>query len=364
MNRSICLLAILAWSVAHIWATDYATPRQQAIATFLELNGLDTLAAGEHTHYSYKAKPLSIRVNEWNEVEHIGFKLFNRDITQKSETVLYDFIERYMLEKVAAENTDHAIRLALDNVIFNAGTPNDVLRFSGDEEFSFSRESFKDYSIEWKRNGKTILSVTFDMDYQLLTGCNAIQLEEVFLKRLTRFKAKERTTIADIEEFPNDNYYIKQGESFLADAIRNDLYFQHKEGKWELISGSKEAYKALSNTMLCSNTEGEYLLELQLDKYGYKESSCSVNLKALQQLCEEEGCTAYFGIKEKKEDRYTGTLFMVNDQSGYAHMLSVQVPIDAINKKKGVLKGRLFVYIPLQTVTKKFFNQNSYKNIQ
>lgn len=356
---------ILAWSVALVWATDYATPRQQALATFLELKGLDTLAVGTHTHYSYKGKPLTIRVNEWNEIEHIGFKLFDRAAIQKSETVLYDFIERYMLEKVAAEGTDHAIRLALDNVKFNAGTPNDILKLNGNETFSCTGEAFDKYSIEWRENDKPLLSVTFDMDHQLLTGCNAIQLEEIFMKRLTRFKSRERATEIDSKGFPSTDYYVKEGEHFLIEAIRNDLYYQCKDSTWELISGGKETYKALTNTMLCSDTEGEYKLNLQLDKYGYKESHCTVALRALQQLCcEEEGCTAYFGIKEKKGDTYTGTLFMVNNHLGYTHMLSIQIPIDAINKKEGTIEGRLFVYIPLQNVTKKLFNQDSYKNIQ
>ena len=364
MKKNLCLIAILAWSVAQLWATDYATPRQQALATFLELKGLDTLSVGTHTHHSYKGKPLSIRINKWNEVEHIGFKLFDRTVVPKSETVLFDFIERYMLEKVAAEGTDHAIRLALDNVKFNAGTPKDVLQLSGNEAFSYNCETFDEYSIEWRKNDKTILSVTFDMDYQLLTGCNAIQLEEVFMKKLTRYKAGERAKKIDCEGFPATDYYTKEGEHFLIKSIRNDLYYQHKDNKWELISGGKEAYKALANTMLCTDAEGDYKLSLQLDKYGYKESHCVVELKALQQLCEEEGCTAYFGIKEKKDNTYTGTLFMVNNHSGYTHMLSVQVPIDAIKNKKGVIEGRMFVYIPLQNVTKKLFNQESYKNIQ
>lgn len=364
MKRNLCLTVMLAWSVALLWATDYATPRQQALAAFLELKGVDTLSVGEHTNYSYKGRPLSIRVNEWKEVEHIGFKLFNRAIAQKNETVLYDFIERYLLEKIAAENTEHAVRLALDNVKFNVGTPNEIFLFTGNETFHYSCESFTSYSIEWKRGNRTVLSISFEMDYQLLTGCDAVQLEELFLKKMLRYKVKENDTVNYEIDFPEEDYFVKEGNYFLIDAIRNDLYFQRNEGKWELIADEKDAYKSLSNTMLCSKTEGNYRLNLKLDKYGYKESSCSVDLRALQQLCEEEGCTAYFGIKEKREDKYTGTLFWTNELLGYTHMLSVEMPIEALKKKEGILKGRLFVYIPMQNVTKKFFNQNNYKKIQ
>ena len=364
MKRKLCLVLILAYSVAHIWATEYVTQRQQALANFLGLEGLDTLSVGEYDHYTYKAMPLSVRVNEWNEVEHIGFRLFNRSLMLKKEEILYDFLERYLLEKIAAENTDYAVRLGMDNVWFNVGTPKTIFTFSGNEMFCYTCDSLKGYLVEWKENGKTKLSITFDMDYQLLTGCNAIQLEEIFLKRLTRFRQKRRNTVIEEMEFPDCDYYVKIGRSFLNDAIRNDLYFQRKNNVWELISGGDDAYKSLSNTMLCSETDGEYILKLLFDRYGYKESCHLVSLRTVQQFCEEEGCLGYFGIKEKKNATFTGTLFLVNEFLGYAHMLSIEIPFDVLERKEGVLEGRLFVYIPLQNVAKELLNKNNYSKKQ
>lgn len=360
MKKGLCILMVLAWLVAPMWATDYATPRQQAMAAFLELDGLDTLSVGEHTNYSYKTHPLSIRVNEWKEIEHIGFKLFNRAGIQGADNVVMDFLERYLLEKIAAKDTDHAIRLGFDNVTFNTGTPEDVFRLSGNEDFYSTCVSMTSYSVEWRKNDKTILSITFDMDYQLLTGCNAIQLEEVFLKKLKRFEATETSMCAQ-QDFPDSDYYIKEGNFFLIDAINNNLHFRKEDGEWKLMTGGKSQYKSFSNTMLCPEAEGNYELNILLDKYGYKESSCTTELRALQQLCEQEGCTSYFGIKEKKEETLTGTLFMVNNKLGYTHMLSVQFPIDALERKEGAIDGRLFVYIPLHNISKRFFNQNNYR---
>ena len=78
----------------------------------------------------------------------------------------------------------------------------------------------------------------------------------------------------------------------------------------------------------------------------------------------EIDANVFMRIKEKRKDRYTGTLFWTNELLGYTHMLSIEMPIEALKKKEGILKGRLFVYIPMQNVTKKVFNQNNYKKIQ
>ena len=99
--------------------------------------------------------------------------------------------------------------------------------------------------------------------------------------------------------------------------------------------------------------------------YGYKEAKDTIRLIDWLGLCEQEGCTPYFGMKSKTDSTYTGTVFMVNEACGFVHMLSVAVPIRDVGKREGLIEGRLFVYIPARGFRDKLLlNITDYKAIK
>lgn len=364
MNKSHCLIIVLlmlastsAWGKAV-----YSTARLQAMASLLSLPGIDTLSAGKYTHFSYKSHPLNVRINRWKEVEHIGLSLFSPEVKKVQQSPVYDFLERYLLELDIYKGTDHAIRLGFEQVQFEIGNASVALKLDGSEEFRQSGKAFRNYHVEWLKEGKVILAISFDMDYQLLSGCNTVELEKNYLKKIRRYRTENAAPSDFDAAFPNDGeYYIKGGSTFMIDGIRNDLYFQKGKDGWTLISSSSKPYQSIANAMLSMQTGGDYDLTFTLDMYGYKEEKDTVKLIDWLGMCAEEGCTPYFGMKSKTDSLYTGTVFMVNETSGFLHMLSVKFPIATLQEGKGNIEGRLFVYVPLHNVTEKLFNNTDYK---
>ena len=59
----VILIGVLMTCGCPSQATTYASARLRTIAYRLELPGLDTLPAGEYTHYTYRSHPLSVRIN-------------------------------------------------------------------------------------------------------------------------------------------------------------------------------------------------------------------------------------------------------------------------------------------------------------
>lgn len=361
MRRSYFLIGLLLFSCSFIWGTTrFSTLKLEAIASSLSLSGLDTLSIGEYSHFSYKARPLIVRVNRWNEVEHIGLNLFDSSVKDDKLLPVYDFMERYLLELDLIKETEQRIRLGLNKVSFLTGDNKTVFEFNGTEEFSSSLESFRTCRAEWKRKGKTILAIAFDLDYQMLAGCDIIELEQNYLKRLKHYEALEPNDFPKFKFPQNEKYHIVQGSTFMLNAIRNDLYFKKGE-TWSLLSDTLKPVQSISNTMISRNVIGDYDLSVTFDLYGYKVEQTIVKLDNWLGLCEEEGCIAYFGLKEKLIDGYTGTVFMVNENCGYMHMLSVNFPMETLRKKKGNIEGRLFIYVPLHNVSERFFYQTNYK---
>lgn len=361
MRRSCFLVGLLMFSCSFVWgAIGFSTLKLKAMASSLSLPGLDTLSTGEYFHFSYKERPLSVRINRWNEVEHIGLKLFGSSVKDGRPLSVYDFMERYLLEVDLAKGTEQAIRLFSNRISFHVGDSDTVFDFDGTEEFDCSLEMFRTCHAEWKKSGQTILAMTFDLDYQMLSGCDIIELEQNYLNKLGRYEALPPNDFHEFD-FPQKNkFHIIQGTTFMLDAIRNDLYFKKGE-TWSLLSDTLKPVQSISNAMISRNAVGDYDLYVTFDLYGYKVEQMKIKLDNWLGLCEEEGCVGYFGLKEKSAESYTGTVFMVNESCGYIHMLSVKFPMETLRKKKGDIEGRMFVYIPLHNVSERFFHQTDYK---
>jgi|GEM_PF-893152 hypothetical protein len=360
----VILIGVLMTCGCPSQATTYASARLRTIAYRLELPGLDTLPAGEYTHYTYRSHPLSVRINEWNEVEHIGLELFAEQQKQDEACVVYDFIERYLLECDLLKGTEAMVRLDWDQVHFIQGDAETVFDLTGEEKFVLSRLDKKAYTVEWYAGGHPKLAFSFEMDYQLMSGCSLIELEQFYLCKLDRFRAHPKVDILDIGLFPDSaTYYVKGGDHFIIDKVRNDCYYRKEGGEWHLIIDTEHPSHSIANIVQNSGVAVGYWLDLTLDRYGYRSSRDTVGFANWLECCKSEGCHPYFGMKQKRGSNYEGTVFMVNEANGYLHMLSIVFPTDVLRRQGGMIEGRLFVYIPIHNVTEQFFDNTYYKQI-
>ena len=367
--RSHCIITFLLCLILLplYGENSYSSNRVKAVASLLNLKGLDTLKVGNNIDYTYNEKPLVIRVNQWHELEHIGYYLFNDSIKHKELYRVYDFLERYLLELNLVESTEYAIKLGFDNVDFKIGNFKTIYQLDGSENICIDSHLFDYYDVKWMKNGKTLLNLKFDMDSQLLLGENIEFLEKNYLKEVLRYRYV-RPNIGEEQKnfhFPsNSDSFQKRGNSFIIDAIRNDLFYRKENGNWKLLSSIKNPSKSIANTLLSLETEGDYTLHVKLDMYGYTEQNFTVRLSDWLGKClYDEMCVPYFGMKNKKDANYEATVFMVKEHLGYLHMLSVSFPEEVLRNKKGIISGRLFIYIPLHNVTKKIFNNTEYKEV-
>ena len=369
MRRIHYLFVWLVGLCSCVWGAEgYSTARLQVMASRLSLPGIDTLSAGEYTHFVYESHPLVVRVNSWNEVEHIGLKLFEKEAKVSKSWQVYDFLERYLLERNLVKGTEEEIRFGFDDVTFVTGNFTDALQLDGTELFNLVYQPSGGYQVKWSKAGKEILNMAFDADYQLISGCDMVELERNYLNELINFRSDslQSCTVIDYAFTQTGTYYVREGAADLIESIRNDLYFQKDEEQgWKLVDTPKKPYQSIANCFLAKEAGEGYELAVTLDMYGYKEAKDTVRLVDWLDLCRKEGCTSYFGMKSKTDSTYTGTVFMVNEACGFIHMLSIVFPIASLEKKKGMVEGRLFVYIPLRSIKDKLlFNITDYKIIE
>ena len=345
----LSLLLCVAVLPPPLQAAEFATPRLRHLASCLHLTHLDTLHAGTSSPCQYRGHELIVRRAQNGEVEHIGLRLFPDELRTLQPSPIYDFLERNLLERNLKQPGDslHHV-LTYEHVTFLKGNAATALALDGSETFSSEQLQLRSYRVTWQKQGRDLLRMTFDMDLQLLSGCNAPQLETIYLRRLQNYKPGN-TAVPTPVEAPVDTFYTKE--------MRHELFWEDDgNGGKRLVDSPSKPTATLYNMMLATQFDRSVQLDLTFDRYGYATDQLSLPLSQWLLMGQEEGCQSYFGIKKKDKHQYYGTLLMVNNSGGYAHLLSVTIPHEVLGQNEGgKISGRLYVYVPLHNVSKNYF---------
>ncbi len=329
----------------------FVTQKLKEMATLLRLQRLDTLSAGtdNRTSYSFGQRKLHLRKNQWGEVSHIGFALFHPEMANGAERPVFDFLERFALEYALA-NAEMRSRLLESGVAFWTGNIRTLQTLNGEEALSIGKSDFSGYQMAWTRDGKEILSITFPMDAQLIMGCNIIELEKHFARSVVRKRNASPLLPGERAE----------AETFIIDAIRSQLFWtKGEDGKEELVWDAAQWRKSLYNLMLSGCEMGDYRLQLVLDKYGYQSETLNIPVTQWAQFCRDEGCRLYLGIKEVANGEVKATIFAANASCGYCHTMSISIPQSSLGGTAGVVKARIYCYIPLHNIPHRLFENSS-----
>lgn len=351
------LVLVFLLDVPVFGQVQYATLRLKAMADLLSLK-LDKLEVGDNDGYSYAGHPLAVRANAWKEVEHIGYRLFSAETRHDIPYPVYDFLERYFLELDLLTDIEKSMRLALDKVQLSNTNLNVIHTFDGSEELKVNMLPLKKYQVTWSKKGMDILTVLFDMDYQLLSGCNAIESEKNLLRDLQRYRER-----GDVEPVPQTPRFDTDGAfwqvddgTYILNEIRHTLYYtRNGAGEWSLVCDAGHPVWSAFNLMLSQDMDHECNLEMTVDLYGYQEKHVVIPLKEWIRFCDGQGCKSYLGIKTHRDETITGTVFIVNEKMGYNHMLTVELDKEVIARRRGTIRSRLYAYIPLHNVSDDYF---------
>ncbi len=363
---------IILWMVAtcciSMGATSFDTQRLERLANYLNLQKLDTLPVGVTNTYSYKQHPLTIRKNPWGEIEHIGLLLFSQSLRQQQALPVYDFLERYLLARLATpKQTEDATKMQWDKVHFGVGTAATALRIDTTTAFSHEYVDLHAYRVRWTTGDKKLLELSFTMDYQLMMGCDAVELEHRFIRHLSRYQAKKNPQPTARILPQKGTEHVSANSYYMSPMVRNDLYYTRKSEKktWQLVNDANRPTKTLNNWMVAADSDNDIPLQIAVDRYGYEVDSLQTTYRQWQQLCMAEGCRPYFGLKEKRNGVYEGTVFMVNSTGGYVHLLSINVPKIAFgNRRTAASTARMYAYIPLYNVSAQLLHNMEYEPIK
>ncbi|MBC8602690.1 hypothetical protein H8784_13310 [Parabacteroides acidifaciens] len=360
------MITMTAFTLGVDAATSFRTHCLEALSKAVKIDlpeRIDKNIDNDST-WSFAGKQLRVRTNAYGDVSHIGYKLFDSHWIKDYEALpLLDFIERYALEQdVHIENVDKTEEASRKNVTFIEGNASMLRLRTPDIPFTINEKERREYSVKWGKGGNKVCMI-IPADYQLITGTNAIELENIFERDVRRLSS---VLIADTlpngwndsEISRSDSLVIASNGYYLSQMIRSDLYMYEVSGKSHISLDTSKPLQSVNNILLTGCCNKEIPVELTIDKYGYIKTDIEISWQQFMLYCQQENCKFYLGIKSFTEETITATLFAVNYKMAYNHMISLKFPLSILYKGEGKMKGTLYAYTPLHNISEQFFFNN------
>ena len=283
---------------------------------------------------------MTVRVKD-NIVEHIGMRLFPNEIRELDKSPIFDFLERYFLQLKYPPVVKTAQNMIRDDQFrFVKGSIQTINELRTTDVFSYQFDNHR-YNACWTRNGKTFLSVSFPVEYELISGENKIEAENHLIFDIQ--KTPEKTNGKKAPRISDDQY--------ITSDFSNRLYYINGE----LVADENHPAESAANLMLSTEAIGEYRLHLTQISYGFKKTEFEVPLKQWITFCENNGCQLYFGIEDfDGSDHIDAVVIAVNQKENYNHVLTVRIPTEAIAIQQGIIHARLYPYVPTHNVANLF----------
>lgn len=193
-------------------------------------------------------------------------------------------------------------------------------------------------------------------------------IENRFISKLksseSNFRNYFKFDTAYLQPYGQD-LYILPGESYLKDGIINrNTYFYLDEISpvWECCY----PMESISNLFIFPTVKHSDIgMEVTVLKHEYGEKDViETTVGHLLAVCENEGCIPYWGVNSFEKGHIEGTLFLVNKDCGYNHILRIQCDTDDIFSKRNRIIARASLYIPTGNIDNLFQPTDSFEIIE
>ena len=329
----ICLVALLPVSAR----STFRTAELERLASELALD-IEALPDG-YSHPVANGVRLTVHQTEQT-IDHIGLYLFSEELRQMGKSPIFDFLERYFLQlKYPPQIKSMQNMIRDDQFKFLSGNLESIDNILLTDGFSFNYDNHQ-YQATWNRNDSTLLSVSFPVEYELISGENKIEAEDNLINDVRSAKVV----------VPEGKPIIKK-DHYLSESITNKLYLLNGM----LVVSAKHPAESVANMMLSLQTAGDYQISITQLSYGFKKTVFEVPLRQWIAFCQNQGCEMYFGVEKISDYGSVSCVVMaVNSAENYNHVMTVQVPSKTIEAKSGKMEARLYPYVPTHNVLNMF----------
>jgi hypothetical protein len=307
-------------------------------------------------------KPLIVHRNARQAIDHIGVKLFDRNLMQKYPSPLYEFLERYFLQLLLTEDeTVLTDRMRLERIKLSSDVPakgnykkwlRDIIaQCSPDHSIRISCHNNR-YHLSEDDNGRTVFSIYLPVRYELITGFTKVEAERAVYDGLLRHTYAEPRTAAESDYFATDgDLYLLNEEYYGTEEIVSTSYYNKVEGKYVPVWGGGDVAKSVYNLFNVA-WDSPLPVEVTQKMYGNQTLTYEVTVGRLTNYLRAQGCQLYTGIQKMTGQEVRGVLMAVNDELGYQHFMSFRITGPVWDDPSaGSISLSMYSYIPNHNVS-------------
>ena len=335
-QRLLYIIIGMAFVLNAFSQISYRTAELKRLASVMAID-MSALKEG-YNLLSLNNRPLVVIVKN-NAISHIGWQLFSKDAREVGNTPVLDFLERYFLQlNYPPKDISARQMLSDDQFSFLKGSLSTVSEIRPTDAFGFSYDKRK-YVATWTRNSQPLLSVSFPVEYELISGENKIEAEN--------------NLMADIKNTSLENVKPRQTHNahYINDKFSSKIY----KKKGELLFSERHPAETVSNILLTMDAKGEYILKVTQLSYGFRKVVFEVPLRQWIAFCQNSACQLYVGIEDISADGdVSAVVIAVNEAENYNHVLTITIPSETIQNQNGTLDARLYPYVPTHNVLSLF----------
>lgn len=352
----------------------YENRKIEEIMGLLEKNHLNAKSKGEYGMGSIcPGKNLVVTTDSRGKINHVGIKMFDRQIMADYPSPVYLFVERYLLwalltkdeaaiqERLDEERVSIRFGIRLNEKIY----PNlrqALGRIKPEHSFIITTDNSK-YAITWLEEQRPILSVSFPIQYELIWGVNKKEAESGFQEDLNTYLSEGKRPFSDLSSSEmtsvRDSCFRSDGDFYgLEDITSYRYYRKNPDSTYTLIYNKAYPAESVAN-LFTGSPDPAVKIRVTQRVYGGKRELFTVPLLGFLSFCRDNGCDIFVGIEKQDEYTVTGTAIMVNRSLGYNHILYFNVDIRMWDDSEAYpVKAQLYAFVPMHNVSNLYGDAN------
>lgn len=290
-------------------------------------------------------------------------RLFPLEEDSKYSQVVLRFLERYLLALVLKGNPSEQqdllrqdfVKLYVsgrDYATDPSGLKLAVSRLVGISSFTLQEDSLL-FEAKWLQGNTEVLQMRFPKQYDLILGKDKKELTALFIEDLSCFLGEKISTLDDSNHTAYlwyENLFEKITGSYILPQVKSGSYIQKTSIGNILLFREDFPNESMLNLFTQADVmDKNFTLDLVVKGYTYY-SQTKCPLSKFSSYMRNIGCQTYVGMETVEKEKLTGTVFYVNRQLMYEHMLYFEFPRHLFKQVTGEFSVQLYPYIPIGNI--------------
>ena len=307
-------------------------------------------------------KPIIFQKNTRGVIEHIGIKIFPREVIQKHPSPIYHFLERYFLELLLLPSQEDIYtklrmeRVSISSEIFSMldikeGLCNIVSAVTDDSSIYVTSTNNR-CTVSCIKDNNVIVRIHFPIRHELITGYTKLEAERSIYPALLNYNSYQYHYLPESEmSVYKGGLYSANDDYYVTEDIISTSYYQKLDGLYMPVYDSSLLELSVFNLF---NTSYDWNVEACVEQnlYGGEKKSYNLPLARFTSFLKDQGCNLYTGIKNTDKNQVDGVVMAVNIELGYQHIMMFSFNKDIlITPEDFPVKIKMYSFVPIHNIS-------------